>query len=166
MRPGAHKRDRPMTTTTTIRPTRHGDLAALATIAEETELFPGEMLPDMAAGFLNGDADSLWLTGTASGDAAGFCYCVPETLADGVWTMLALGVAPGFQRGGLGADLVAAAEAMLRERGQRLLIVETSSAPGFAAARAFYDAQGYTNEARIRDFWAAGDDKIVFRKAL
>ncbi|MEO1249198.1 MAG: GNAT family N-acetyltransferase, partial [Pseudomonadota bacterium] len=30
----------------------------------------------------------------------------------------------------------------------------------------FYRRCGYVEEARIRDFWSAGDDKIVFWKAL
>ena len=54
----------------------------------------------------------------------------------------------------------------LRARGQRLLLVETSSTPQYDRTRAFYDKLGYEEEARVRDYWEAGDDLVLFRKAL
>ena len=45
-------------------------------------------------------------------------------------------------------------------------LVETSGLPEFERARAFYRKCGYEEEARIREFYNAGEDKIVFRKAL
>jgi hypothetical protein len=38
--------------------------------------------------------------------------------------------------------------------------------PDFDRARSFYDHCGYEAEAHIRDFYKAGDAKIVYRKAL
>jgi hypothetical protein len=32
--------------------------------------------------------------------------------------------------------------------------------------RRFYRARGYAEEARIRDFYTFGEDKVIFRKAL
>jgi ribosomal protein S18 acetylase RimI-like enzyme len=46
------------------------------------------------------------------------------------------------------------------------LIVDTSSLPEFESTRNFYRKNGYTEEARIREFWKAGDDKIIYRKSL
>jgi len=80
--------------------------------------------------------------------------------------MLALAVHPHVQGKGYGAALVRAAEAHLREAGHRILIVDTSGTDDFAQTRAFYAHLGYAEEARIRDFWADGDDKVTFRKAL
>ena len=54
----------------------------------------------------------------------------------------------------------------MTERGERVLLVETSGLPGFERTRAFYRKLGYDEEARIRDFYQAGEDKVVFRKAL
>jgi ribosomal protein S18 acetylase RimI-like enzyme len=54
----------------------------------------------------------------------------------------------------------------LTVRGARVLLVETSGLPSFERTRAFYRKCGYDEEARIRDFYKAGDDKIVYRKML
>jgi RimJ/RimL family protein N-acetyltransferase len=55
---------------------------------------------------------------------------------------------------------------MLAARGERILLVETSGLPEFERTRAFYAKHGYEEEARIREFYRAGEDKVVFRKAL
>ena len=57
-------------------------------------------------------------------------------------------------------------EKTLTEKGERLLLVETSGLPNFEMTRKFYRKQGYEEEAKIRDYYKAGDDKIIFRKAL
>lgn len=52
----------------------------------------------------------------------------------------------------------------LKARGGRMLLVETLAS--FDLAQAFYRKYGYEEKARIRDFYAAGDDKVAFRKVL
>jgi RimJ/RimL family protein N-acetyltransferase len=44
--------------------------------------------------------------------------------------------------------------------------VETSGLPEFEATRRFYERNGYVREARIRDFYRKGEDKIVFWKRV
>ncbi len=149
-----------------IKATSTGDIAGLQVVLDGTELFPSEMLPDLLAPSLAGETEALWLTCHSDGEAVGLCYTVPEDLADGAWNMLALAVRPDLQGKGLGRTLVAAAEQYLKDKGQRILIVDTSGADDFALTRKFYAQNGYEEEARIRDFWAEGDDKVIFRKAL
>lgn len=125
------------------------------------------MVPEMLSGFLSEDqTDELWLTCEDTGEPIGFCYAVHEQLAEGTWNMLAIAVLPEKQGKGSGKALVGQLEAHLRSKRQRVLIVDTSSGDAFSDAREFYRKSGYTEEARIRDFWAPGDDKIVFWKAL
>ena len=150
-----------------IRATRHEDQADLRHVLDETGLFPSELLADMLGGFLSGRQNAdLWLTCEVEAKAVGFCYCGPETLAEGTWNMLGLAVLPHVQGKGFGTALVAGLEAALRNRGQRILIADTSGTAAFAGTRAFYAKAGYTEEARIRDFWAEGDDKVVYWKSL
>ena len=149
-----------------IKATSSDDIEGLQAVLDGTELFPSEMLPDMLAPALAGETEAFWLTCHHEGEAVGLCYTVPEDLADGTWNMLALAVRPDLQGNRLGAALVKAAEKHLRDKGQRILIVDTSGADDFALTRKFYAQNGYEEEARIRDFWAEGDDKVIFRKAL
>lgn len=150
-----------------IRETQSQDIPALKVVLDETGLFPGDMLPDLIAPFLSDEeSGDVWLTCESDGQPVGFCYAVPEELADGAWNMLALAVRPGTQGNGLGAALVAELEDKLRQNGQRILIADTSGTAEYKKTRAFYRNNGYTEEARIRDFWGPNDDKVVFWKSL
>lgn len=150
-----------------IRPTQSFDIPGLQKLLDSIELFPGAMLPQMVQSFLSeDDCAEIWLTSELNGKAVGFCYAAPEAQTDGTWNMLAIGVLDCQQGKGVGSAIVEHLEKHLREEGQRLLIVDTSGTDGYLQAREFYRNNGYHEEARIRDFWAAGDDKVVFRKSL
>jgi len=150
-----------------IRPTQSEDIRALQVVLEGTGLFPAEMLPEMLSGFLSDDPSlDRWLTCEDNGKAIGFCYAVPKQMAEGTWNMLAIAVLPEKQGTGAGKAIVNSLENSLRRDGHRVLIADTSGTEDFADTRKFYRKCGYAEEARIRDFWAAGDDKVVFWKAL
>lgn len=150
-----------------IRPLTSADVADLERVLEETDLFPAEMLSEMTAGYLSDPSrDEIWLVCERDGKAIGFCYAMPEQLADGTWNLVALAVLPSTQGAGVGGAIVSTLESLLRDAGRRVLIVETSSGERFRRTRAFYDKCGYEQEARIRDFWAEGDDKVIYRKKL
>ncbi len=149
-----------------IRPAAAEDCAAIAAIADAT-LFPADMLGPMIAPFLNDpDCRHVWSVATQESRVVGFTYCEPERMTHGTWNLLAIGVEPAIQRRGAGARLMAALETDLAKAGARILIVETSGLDAYARTRAFYTRLGYDREASIRDFYDAGEDKIVFRKAL
>ena len=150
-----------------IRRTKSNDIASLMLVLHQTQLFPKEMLPDMIGSSLDGQSDTdIWLTCEQNGTAVGFCYAVPEKLAEGTWNMLALAVLPSLQGQGVGRALVQELESILRKAGHRVLIADTSGDKAFDGTRAFYSRICYAEEARIRDFWASGNDKVVFWKAL
>jgi ribosomal protein S18 acetylase RimI-like enzyme len=98
--------------------------------------------------------------------AAGVAYFQPVAATDGTWTLLMIAVHPEQQGQGRGSVLLREVENQLRRQQQRLLLVETSGVPDFALTRAFYDKAGYGVEARVRDYYAAGDDMVLYRKAL
>lgn len=155
-----------MTDQIDVRPMVRDDLPAIAPILDATGLFPAEMLADMAAPFLAGDAPHIWLTASIDGRRCGFSYCEPERATDGTFNLLAIAVMPEDHGKGIGSMLVAALEARLRAQAARVLIVETSALDEYADTWAFYRARGFVEEARIRDFYSEGEHKIVFWKHL
>lgn len=121
----------------------------------------------MISGFLaEDDSQDIWLTCEVNGEAIGFCYAAPEKLTDGTWNMLAIAVHPAQQGRGYGGGIVRQLEGALRDQGHRVIIADTSGADAYAQTRKFYQQSGYAEEARIRDFWSAGDDKITYWKSL
>lgn len=162
----AHTELRKLKTMNT-RLTTADDIKPLQSVLNQTELFPSEMLPEMIADFLSSDGSGdIWLTCELDGTPIGFCYATPEALTEGTWNMLAIAVLPSSQTHGAGSALTNHLEKLLQQRGHRILIADTSGSDAFKTARNFYRKNAFTQEARIRDFWADGDDKIIFWKKL
>jgi ribosomal protein S18 acetylase RimI-like enzyme len=150
----------------TIGPTAAADTASIGNIAESTGLFPADMLADMISGYLDGSKADIWLTARSTAGVVGFAFCEPERLTNGTWNLLAIGVSPELQRQGIGAELVRHLEDRLRGGAHRVLLVETLGTPEFERTRSFYLKNGFVQEARIREFYDVGGDKIVFWKHL
>ena len=87
-------------------------------------------------------------------------------MTDGTWYVKMIAVRPDRQGSGRGMAIMQHIELALRASHQRVLLVETSGLPDFERTRSFYVKCGYDEEARVRDFYKAGDDMVVFRKSL
>ncbi|HEV7255953.1 MAG TPA: GNAT family N-acetyltransferase [Mesorhizobium sp.] len=149
-----------------VRPIRRADLPALKAVIASNGLFPPEMLDDMTASVFGPHAtDDHWLT-LDDGEPVAVAYFAPERMTVGAWNLYLIAVRSDRKGQGLGTRLIAHVERLLAERGERILLVETSGLPEFELTRRFYDRRGYEREARIRDFYQAGEDKVVFWKSL
>jgi len=93
------------------------------------------------------------------------CYG-PTPLTEGTWDIYWLAVAPNQQSQGIGKSLLTFAEGNIKETTGKIAIVETSSKPEYEATERFYRTQGYELVCRIPDFYAPGDDKLIFLKRL
>lgn len=149
-----------------IRDMRREDIPALAVVLDQTGLFPSDMLLPMAEPWLVGQADHRWLVALDGQEPIGFAYVEPERMTEGTFNLLAMAVKPEAQGRGFGKALLSDLIRRLRSDGGRVLLVETSSLDEFAATRAFYERQAFTREARIRDFYKKGEDKIVYWASL
>lgn len=149
-----------------IRPLRADDLPAVKAVIDACELFPSEMLDEMVSAFLGPEpCQEFWLVYDEPNPIA-VAYCSQERMTQGTWNQLLIAVHPEHQGQGIGTQIMQLTEQILGEQGERVLLVETSGTEGFERTRAFYQKNGYEEEACIRDYYAEGDHKIVFRKAL
>jgi ribosomal protein S18 acetylase RimI-like enzyme len=149
-----------------IRPLVRADIPAIVTLVDAVGLFPSALLAAMVLPFFeDASCQERWLTVDDSGPVA-VAYVAPERMTEGTWNLLLIAVLPQRQGQGVGTALLCQIEQELAALGQRLLLVETSGLSEFEGTRAFYRRRGYDEEARIRDYYCAGEDKLVFRKAL
>ncbi len=153
----------------TIRAAQAGDIPVLMDIAEACGLFAAEELAgfaDMTQGhFADLPPDHHWLLAETT-IPIGAAYVTPEALADDVWNLWFIGFRPEAQAKGHGSTLLAEVERLAKASPARLLLIETASGDDFDNTRGFYVARGYVQEATIRDYYAPGIDKVIFRKPL
>jgi ribosomal protein S18 acetylase RimI-like enzyme len=149
------------------------DTDALIDLANSIGLFSSDELEELRQMLTdslgkNSDTDPFWITDNTDNDdgLVGLAYCEPERMTNGTWNLQLIGVHPTHQKQGRGAKLLLFVEHTLAERGARILLVETMGTPEFEYVQSFYRKNGYGEEARIREFYAEGADKIVFRKVL
>lgn len=96
----------------------------------------------------------------------GYACFGPTPATDGTWDLYWLAVDPAAQGRGTGRALVRWVEQELSRRGARLLVVETSSRADYQHTRSFYARSGYVEAARVRDFYAPSDDRVILTTRL
>jgi GNAT superfamily N-acetyltransferase len=153
-----------------IRAVISEDSTIVSKLALESGLFGADaigFLDKMMADYFDGNRDQ----GHAcvidiEGEPLGVAYYQPALATDRTWYLTMIGVRRDRQGQGRGAALIEYVENTLRDSGQRVLLVETSGSVDFARTRTFYAKCGYEEEARVRDYYAAGEDMVLFRKVL
>ncbi len=117
----------------------------------------------------------------ARGDASGYRFVIaddrdgrmigwanfgPISCTLGSFDLYWIVVDPAHQGRGLGRALVREVERRAASDGGRRIYIETSSLPKYDPTRRFYLSCGYTLEATLAEFYAPGDAKQVYAKAL
>ncbi len=157
-----------------IRPAISDDKNSIMTLAKAIGFFQAHeinqienILDDYFEGNENDiDSDYCWVVVEVEGLVIGVAYYGMEAMTNQTWNLYFIAVQPEYQRQGYGRRLLGYVEVCLMKRGGRLLLVETSGLPEFNSTWAFYSQCGFEEEGRIRDFYKAGEDKIIFRKVL
>ncbi|HVS24524.1 MAG TPA: GNAT family N-acetyltransferase [Gammaproteobacteria bacterium] len=100
------------------------------------------------------------------GELVGYCAWGAVPLTRGSFDLYWIAVAPSAQGLGVGRRLIELAERAVARRGGGRLYIETSSRAAYARTRRFYSAAGFRRAARLADFYAPGDHKVVFCKKI
>ena len=134
------------------------------------EFTPAEVVvaEEVIDSYLRDPSGSGYHVFVAVGDSAvvGYICYGSAPLTEGTWDIYWMAVAPGEKGRGIGKALLALAEFKIKEAHGRLSIIETSSKPEYDRTRRFHRSQGYDVACRIADFYAPGDDKVIFQKRL
>jgi ribosomal protein S18 acetylase RimI-like enzyme len=110
--------------------------------------------------------DYRFLVAEDGGEVLGYACFGATPMTEGCFDLYWLVVGRAARRSGVGRELMAAVEEVMRGLGARLVRVETAGLDSYAAARGFYRGIGYAEAARIRDFYWPGNDLYIFTKYL
>lgn len=100
------------------------------------------------------------------GMLVGFACYGPTPCTVGTWDLYWIAVDPARQRQGIGRALMEACERSMAGQKARLVVVQTSSRLDYQPTRSFYEKFGFVASARITDFYAPGDDLVIYTKRL
>ena len=153
-----------------VRATVPADREAILRMVVDTGFFrpdeiaiAQEVLDDALTGR---DPDYLSFVVDEAGVPAGWVCFGPTPCTLGTYDIYWIVVDPRRQSRGLGRALLRFAESEIRRRGGRVAVIETSGRPIYQSTRGFYLKCGYTETARLPEFYAPGDDKLVYTRRV
>jgi ribosomal protein S18 acetylase RimI-like enzyme len=155
---------------TRTRP-RSSDLLAVRRLVESTGVFYPEeiaialeLLDERLR--LGSKSGYEFILAERGGELVGYCAWGAVPLTKDSYDLYWIAVAPEAQGLGIAQRLMRLAEQAVARLGGGRLYIETSSRAAYARTRRFYRAAGYDQAARLRDFYARGDHKVVFCKTI
>ena len=147
------------------------DIPAVGRLTGGTGNFTGEEV-DVALevardGIARGDASGYHFIWYATHETdAGFCCYGPIPCTVGRFEIYWIVVDRKLQHRGIGSMLIGEAEKRIRAMNGTAVYLDTSLKDSYRATRVFYEKNGYLPVARLDDFFADGDHKVIYRKLL
>ena len=154
-----------------IRRTMSADVKPLMNILAGTAFFHDnelqiaeEVLLDSVNEFKASDYQSF--TACIEGHPAGWVCWGATPCTDRTFDVYWLAVDKKIQGKGIGKKLMTFTEESIWKAGGRLAVLETAGREDYEPTRRFYLSIGYTEAARVKDFYALGDDKVIYTKPV
>ena len=148
-----------------IAPLQPDQRSRIESILRATAVFSDAEV-GVALELFDADDDYEFVGASLDDQLVGYACYGPTPATERTWDLYWIAVHPAAQGSGAGGALMEEVERRLASRSARLLVVETSSRDDYAPTRRFYDRRGYREAARIRDFYAPGDDRVVLTKRI
>jgi ribosomal protein S18 acetylase RimI-like enzyme len=93
------------------------------------------------------------------------CYG-PSPMTEGTFDLYWIAVDPEVQSQGVGSSLIGFLEERVGEMKGRMILAETASIGQYEKTLKFYARRGFTEVARVPDYYYPGNDRITFCKRL
>ena len=151
-----------------LRPLSAADRGRIEEITRAVQIFRDDEVPvalEVFDGVVSGSPDYVALGAALDERLVGWICWGPTPCTLGTYDLYWMAVDPSAQGAGIGTALVREMEGRLAGSA-RLIVVETAGRPDYRPTRAFYESRGYRKAAVIRDFYAPGDDQVVYVKTL
>jgi len=100
------------------------------------------------------------------GQTLGYACYGPIALTAASYDLYWIAVDKTCQGQKIGQLLLAKSEELIQAAGGRQVYIETSNRGHYAATREFYLRCAYRQEALLKDFYAPGDDKVIYVRTL
>lgn len=97
-------------------------------------------------------------------EVVGYVCYGPTPATEGTFDLYWIAVSPAVQQQGVGKKLLAFTEQEIVRHNGRMIIIETSSQVKYKPTQDFYIRNRYEVEARLKDFYRIGDDRLIFVK--
>jgi ribosomal protein S18 acetylase RimI-like enzyme len=152
-----------------IHPATIADRAGLGELLGRIENFTADEVQcaiELIDAGIAGSVDYYVRVASIAGRVVGYICFGPTPMTEGTYDLYWIASDPQVRGQGVGAALVRAMEAELRERGGRVIRVETSATEAYGATRGFYAALKYVEECRFRDFYKEGEDLVILSRRV
>lgn len=137
---------------------------AVGVFRQEEVVIAGELVNDRLIG-KDETYQFLFLRDADEQIIAYSCYgviCMTDERYDLYWIV----VHPALQGKGIGSQLMAETLEHIAAAGGKAVYIETSSTAPYQPAQTLYQKHGFGLEARLKNFYREGDDKLIYTKFL
>lgn len=155
-----------------VRRTERRDLEPIRSIVAATGVFNEEEIGiavELLEVYLNDPQQKdyeIYTSVDEAGTVTGYICFGPTPATAATYDMYWIAVDPTVQTAGIGSELLRFTEELLKGRGGRLIVAETSSTVKYDKTRAFYERKGFEKFAQIREYYRPGDDLVIYGKYL
>lgn len=148
------------------------DRAAVSKLINEIDLFTlseKEVVFELLEIYLTNSLQKdyqFFVTLEDNGDFSSFICFGPTPMTENTYDLYWIATHPAHRRKGLALALIRFMSNFMTENNAKIIRVETSGKELYGETVKFYDHLNFSEEARIRDFYADGDDLVIFTHRL
>ncbi len=155
-----------------VRRTERKDLETIRSIVIATEVFNEEevgIAVELLEIYLNDPQQKdyeIFSYEDGEGKVLGYICIGPTPATAATYDLYWIAVDPRTHSKGIGTVLLNFVEDLLKQRGGRLLIAETSSTSKYDNTRQFYERKKFQKLAHIQEYYKPNDDLVIYGKYL